>query len=259
MMNQATDTETVPAVWKNLYKVGGIAALIGAAIVPIQIVVFIAWPPPALDAPVAEWFALLQDNPLRGLLNLDLLYLGSWILLIPVLLALYLALRRVSEAVMAIATATGFVALVVFCTSIVGVEMLFLSHGYAAATTDVERTIYLAAGQAMLATYQGTPFHVSLILGALAFVAISAVMLRSATFGRVIAWAGVVGNTLSLGFYVPAIGVWLLTASVLPLFVWLLLLGRTLLKLGHNVSSNPSLSEEGTFDPKAVNDRQIRG
>ena len=74
MMNQATDAETGPSLWKSLYKLGGIAALIGAAIVPIQMVVFIAWPLPALDAPVTEWFALLQDNPLRGLLNLDLLY-----------------------------------------------------------------------------------------------------------------------------------------------------------------------------------------
>jgi hypothetical protein len=248
MMNKAIDAETTSSIWKGLYKIGGVAALIGAAIVPIQMVVFIAWPPPALDAPVTEWFALLQANPLRGLLNLDLLYLVSWLLLIPVLLALYVALRWVDEGVMAIATVTGFVAIVVFCTSIVGVEMLFLSNGYAAAATDVERSIYLASGQAMLATYQGTPFHVSLVLGSLALVVISAVMLWSATFGRVTAWAGIIGNGLALGFYVPAIGVWLLTASVLPLFVWLLLLGRTLLKLGHNSSSDPSLlKEEGPF------------
>jgi hypothetical protein len=244
-MNQTIDSEIAPSAWKSLYKVGGVAALIGAAIVPIQMVVFIAWPPPALDAPVSEWFALLQDNPLRGLLNLDLLYLVSWVLLIPVLLALYVALRQVGEAVMVIAAATGFVAIVVFCTSIVGVEMLFLSNRYTAATTEAEQLIYLAAGQAMLATYQGTPFHVSLILGALALVAISAVMLRNTTFSRVTAWAGITGNALSLGFYIPGIGVWLLTASVLPLFVWLLLLGRTLLKLGRRVSRELSPSEDG--------------
>jgi hypothetical protein len=240
MMSQVTDTETSPSTWKSLYKIGGVAALIGAAIVPLQTAVFIIWPPPALDAPVMEWFVLLQANPLRGLLNLDLLYLVSWILLIPVLLALYVALRPVGEGVVAIATATGFVAIVVFCTSIVGVEMLFLSNGYMSATTDGERSIYLAAGQAMMATYQGTPFHISLVLGSLALVAMSAVMLWSATFGRVTAWAGIIGNGLALGFYVPAIGVWLLTASVLPLFVWLLLLGRTLLRLGRSVSSEAS-------------------
>jgi len=244
MMNNMTDTETNSPAWKNLYKIGGVAALIGAAIVPVQTVVFIAWPPPALDAPVTEWFALLQNNPFRGLLNLDLMYLVSWILLIPVLLAQYVALRRVDEGVMAVATITGFVAIIVFCTSIVGAEMLFLSNGYMAATTEVERSLYLAAGQAMMATYQGTPFHVSLVLGSLALVAISAVMLWSRSFGRVTAWAGIIGNGLALGFYVPAIGVWLLTASVLPLFGWLLLLGRALLKLSRSVSSQPSSLEE---------------
>jgi hypothetical protein len=198
--HQVTYVETAPSAWKSLYKVGGVAALIGAAIVPIQTLVFIAWPPPALDAPMTEWFALLQNNPLRGLLNLDLLSLVSWLLLLPVLLALYLVLRWASEAVMAIATVTGFMAIAVFCTSIVGVEMLFLSNGYAAATTDVERSMYLAAGQAMMATYQGTPFHVSLVLGSLALVAISAVMLRNSTFGRVTAWSGIAGDALALGF-----------------------------------------------------------
>ena len=68
MMHQTTGTETVPAVWESLYKIGGIAALIGAAIVPIQTVIFIAWPPPALDAPASEWFALFQlgrSRPIR--------------------------------------------------------------------------------------------------------------------------------------------------------------------------------------------------
>jgi hypothetical protein len=59
------------------------------------------------------------------------------------------------------------------------------------------------------------------------------------------AWTGIARNALALGFSVPTIGVWLLTASVLPLFVWLLLLGRMLLQLGRGVSSEPSPLEEG--------------
>lgn len=230
-MDSAADAD-----WGRLYTTGGVAALLGAAIVPLQMAAFIAWPPPAAGAPVTEWFTLLQNNAFRGLLNLDLLYLVSWILLIPVLLALYAALRPWARATMTIATAAGFVAIVVFCTSIVGAEMFRLSHDFAAATTDADRTIVVAAGQAMLARYQGTPFHVSLILGAAAFAAISAVMLRSPAFGNFTAWLGIVGNALSLGFYVPGVGIWLLSASVLPLFGWLLLVGLVLLGLGRSSS-----------------------
>jgi hypothetical protein len=42
--------------------------------------------------------------------------------------------------------------------------MLSLSEEYAAATTDAERDLYLAAGQAMLATFEGTAFQVSYVL-----------------------------------------------------------------------------------------------
>ncbi len=92
----------------------------------------------------------------------------------------------------------------------------------------------------MLATYAGTAYHVSLIVGGAALILGSVVMLRSRMFGKVAPWAGIVGNGLALGLYVPAIGMWLLVASVLPLFVWQLLVGRRLLQLGSGRSAQPT-------------------
>jgi hypothetical protein len=63
----------------------------------------------------------------------------------------------------------------------VAFEMLTLSNQYATATMDVERSIFLAAGEAMLATWQGTAFDVSYVLSAIAILIVSAVMLRSMT------------------------------------------------------------------------------
>lgn len=60
--------------WKALYRVGGLAALFGVAIIPIQLVVFIAWPPP--DTALG-WFTLFQDNGLAGLLAFELLLVVS--------------------------------------------------------------------------------------------------------------------------------------------------------------------------------------
>jgi uncharacterized membrane protein len=107
---------------------------------------------------------------------------------------------------------------------------------------DTERSTYLAAGQAMLATYLGIAYHVSLIVGSVALILISVVMLRSRMFGRVTAWAGILGNGLALGLYLPVIGIWLLVALMLPLFVWQLLVGRRLLQLGRQTSVRGSRS-----------------
>ena len=41
--------------WKPLYRVGGVAALITAVLIPLQIIVFIAWPPP-LEGTASDWF-----------------------------------------------------------------------------------------------------------------------------------------------------------------------------------------------------------
>src|SRR6185503_20260099 len=93
-------------------------------------------------------------------------------------------------------------------------EMFSLSSQYAAATTDAQRSLFVASGQAMLAIYQGTAFDVSYVLLAIAPLIISAVMLRSNSFGKVTASVGIVANILAGGFFVPTIGVFLSLISV---------------------------------------------
>jgi hypothetical protein len=66
-----------------------------------------------------------------------------------------------------------------------------LSEGYAAATTDAQRAMFLAAGEALLATFNGTALHLSINLFSIYFLIVSAVMLRSSTFGRVTAYMGI--------------------------------------------------------------------
>ncbi len=76
------------------------------AIMIAQIAVFIAWPSPDT---VEGFFALFQDNWLLGLLSLDLLYLFNNALIIPIYLALYMALKRNHESAMLIALVIGLV------------------------------------------------------------------------------------------------------------------------------------------------------
>jgi hypothetical protein len=223
--------KTADAVWTTLYRTGGVAALITAVLIPIQVIVFIAWPPP-LEGAVTDWFALFQDNRLVGLINLDLLLVADNILLVPILLALYVALRRTSESVMAIATALGLVAVVLFIATNPAFQMLSLSDQYTAATTDAQRAIFLAAGQAILAIWQGTAFQAAYLLGSLAGLAIGIVMLRSSSFGKGAAYMGILGNAIALGLYLPAIGIYVSVFSVVFLEVWYILVARNLFQLG---------------------------
>ena len=96
--------------------------------------------------------------------------------------------------------------------------MLSFSTQYAAATTDAQRSLFEASGQAMLAIYQGTAFDVNYILGAVATLIISVVMLRSNSLGKLLlmqelwqrslmlfpATAGTVGLYFALGSLVPS-------------------------------------------------------
>jgi hypothetical protein len=104
-LNHVTDAETADSGWSWLYKIGGAAALLVVVILPIQIMVYIVSPPPST---AIDYFTLFQSNSLLGLLALDLLIIVDIFLGIPLLLSLYIALRRSSESFMVIALSLGF-------------------------------------------------------------------------------------------------------------------------------------------------------
>jgi hypothetical protein len=225
----ANSGESMDSPWRTLYRIAGAAALITAVFIPIQIVVFLVWPPPST---VAGHFALFQSNKLLGLLGLDLLLTADNVLGIPMFLAFYVSLRRSRPSLMAIATALGFIGIATYFASNTAVNMMSLSDQYAAATTDAERSLLLAAGQAMMAIYTGTAFHLSYILGSAALIIVAAVMLGSSVYSNATGYVGLVANVLALGLYVPTIGIFISIFSVLLLEVWYILLVRRLFRLG---------------------------
>jgi hypothetical protein len=230
-MDTGREAESTDSRWRALYRLAGAGALISAVFIPIQALVFIVWPPP-LDGGAADWFALFRDNRLVGLLDLDLLLIADNVFLVPIFLALYVLLRRDSQSLMAVATVLGFLGIVFFIASNPAFEMLSLSQRYAAATTEAGRSTFLAAGEAMLATWEGTAFQVYYLLGSIAGIVIGAVMLRSAVFSNLAGWMAILGNAIGLGLYVPTVGVYISVFSVLFLEVWYVLIARRLLQLG---------------------------
>jgi uncharacterized membrane protein len=135
------------------------------------------------------------------------------------------------------------VGIAAYFASTTAFEMLSLSDQYAAATTEAQRSMFLAAGQAVLAInnpgaiYQGTGIYMSFLLLAVAGLIISAVMLRSNIFSRVTAYIGILASAFDLAYcitfaFVPAIEVCLLSAAGLLLFIWHILIGLRLYQPG---------------------------
>ncbi|HLZ21486.1 MAG TPA: hypothetical protein VKQ30_05125 [Ktedonobacterales bacterium] len=224
------------SAWRPLYRTAGVAALLSVACIVVAVVVFLVNPPPST---VVGWFDLFHKNGLLGLLDLDLLMLVSYVLMGVIYLALYGTLRHVRQPLMSLATICGFVSITAYLSSNVAFNMLVLSSQYDAATTDAQRGQVLAAGRAMLATWQGSAFDVSYVLGGVAALIIATVMLRSRIFSRVTAYMGLAMGVLMV---VPAtagtVGIYLSLLSLVPTTIWLILVSRRLFELSSG--SQPS-------------------
>lgn len=225
----AAPAETTTASWRILYLIAGLAALFSVLLIVAAIAVLLLWPPPS---GVSAWFTLFQQNGFRGLLDLDLVMLVTYIVMVPLYIALFVALRNVGQSIMAIALAFNLIAVALILAVNPGVAMLTLSGQYAAATTAAEQTTYLAAGQTLLTNWSGTGFVLGYLLSGIAVLLTSAVMLRSKIFSKLIVYTGFVMGALML---VPAsagtVGLWISLVSLAPTALWLALVGMTLMRL----------------------------
>jgi hypothetical protein len=158
------------------------------------------------------------------------------VLAIPLFLALYISLRHVHESLMLIATALSAASILCFLIATPALDMLYLSQQYASATSAVEREGLLAAGQAVLSSWQGTPFQVGNVVGSIGMVLIGWVMLRSQIFDKVAGYVGIVAGVVGLGMYVPKVGVLISILSVVGLQVWYVMIALVLFRLRNRTS-----------------------
>lgn len=250
-MKRVASAQITDPTWKGLYRVGGVAAVLAAAIfrrnwgaefLLLRMLGIINVGPTMAPGSAIEWFGLLQSNRLLGLILLNLVDLVNYALVGLILLALCGALRRTSSGAMAIATTIGLVGIAVYFASNQAFAMLSLSCRYAAATTDAQRSMFLAAGEALLAIdnpgaiYQGTGITISLFLVTFAGLIASIAMLRSRVFSKATAWVGMAAHVFGLGYFValaftPAIRAIPPSISAVFLLAWNILVARRLLRL----------------------------
>jgi hypothetical protein len=164
-------------------------------------------------------------------MSLDFMYLAATVLAIPIFLALYVTLRRVNPSLALLALTLGLIGLVALIPARPIVEMLALSDRYAAAASEVERVAIRAAGEALLAQFEGTAYNAHYVLGSLSLLISAALMFRGEVYSRAAAWVGIVTNVVVFGLYVPGVGVYISLLSVVGYFVWWIQIGTRLLRL----------------------------
>lgn len=218
--------------FKTLFMVGGIAAISGAILGLVEVIVEVNGSITTGPTPtsVAGWYSLLQSDKLYGLALLGLFEVLATIVSTFMFLALYAALRRVNEGFALTATAFAIVGIAIYLASITTFSMLSLSNKYAVASTADERSQLLSAGQALLAMYPNTVFNIGLFLWAVGGIIISAVMLRSGFFSKWIAYVGILANVVGLPG--GSLGIALFSINGLLLLIWLVMVGVRLFRLG---------------------------
>jgi len=217
--------------WRGLFKIAGVAGIVAGLLCIVDVMVFVVFPQPTT---VEGWFALFQKNWLVGLLDLDLLGILAYVILFPVILSLFIILRKTSQSWTAIATIMTFIGMAVYFASNTAFSLLSISNQYAAATTDAQKIIFLAAGQTLITIFLQTAFSESFIFVSSALLLTSIIMLRSNFFSRKTVYIGILANLAALGGFAPlsTVALLLMFANPVVLGIWLVLVGRTLSKLG---------------------------
>lgn len=249
-MHPISDGEHPDPVWKSLYLAGGAAAVLAGIILRRNLGVEIALFHP-VKPPVAagDWFDLLQANRLLGLAYLGIFDALNGLLVGLMLAALYAALRRLAPVRSALGIGLGLLGIAVYIASNTALSLLSLSNQYAAAASSAQRTLLLAAGQALLSLNRfsspgaqpGSGGYMSLLLAAAAGLIFSTALLRSKTFHRFTAYAGIAANGLDLMYclafpfasasFTELLGVLFIPAAGLIMMIWHILIGWGLLKL----------------------------
>lgn len=228
---------------KLLYALGGTAALLVVLTALSEIGITFLPGGYATMETVTDWFTLLQGNWFLGLRNLGLLNILMTTFGLPVLFALYTAHRRVDHTFAALAVTICLIGTAVFYATNRAFPMLDLSIRYSAATTEAERAVLAAAGQALLSVGQShTPgTFLAFFLSEIGGIILSLVMLRGRVFSRAAAYAGISAFGFFsvfeiLSSFVPSlhdVALFVAMGGGLSNMAWYILIARRLFQLSN--------------------------
>jgi len=236
-LHQTTVTEKTDSQWRSMCKLGGIAALLQLVCVLTSTVIAILVGTEPANA--EEYFSILQQNRLAGLLRLDFATLILICLYPLTSFGMYAALRNSNKAYSSLAVALIFVGTTLALAPHSAFSMIRLSDQFAAASSVVQQEQLLAAGEAVISSdmWHSTSGFLAGIFMQGGFVILSVVMLGSKKFSRATGITGILSNGFDLvhvfvALFNPSLAVILLYISGPFYLLWFPLLARDLYKLG---------------------------
>ncbi len=214
------------ASWSDLFRAGGIAAILFALLSIADAVVAFILPPPPSSGGIATLEYIIANRP--GYIIFQALLVGPVGLTLITFPALYIALRHLNRSYAAIGSVIGVVSVVLCLVPFSCVNgLVYLSYQYAAAT-DAQHATFTAAAEALLA--QNNSVSVGGVLFALSILVISIVMLKG-VFSKWVAWLGIVsgGAGIICESLRPMIGAAFSIYGVV--LIWLIAVGWKLYRL----------------------------
>ncbi len=185
--------------WSWLYRLGGAAALFAMCANLLDVMLGFGGTETIFygSRSAIQWFAMYQENAFQGLYSLGVLNIVYMIAMLPVYGALTVAHRRKQIVQVAMIMILFLLSMSMYISTNSAMPMWVLSSKYELANTPVQKAIFLAAGEAILA--RGEDFtagsFLPLFLGGLAALFITFVMLRGGIFGKTTSWIGMSGFT----------------------------------------------------------------
>ena len=223
--------------WANLYKIGGVCAIIAGILFLIEGVAMGI----IGTAPVSmiDWFTLFQKNGFLALLVINFPDVVVMFLFIPIFLALYTILKETNKANVLIAICFALVGIAIYLATNAALSMIYLSNQYTTATTDAQRTVYETVAQMLFTIAQENGSIIGWGLVDAAGLIFSITMFKNQYFSKITAYVGILANSILLIFDISIIFVPLssivslliaLAGGVLMIF-WPILIGIRLTKL----------------------------
>jgi len=135
-LDQPNNNKVADPQWKELYRIGGIAAVVTVILILLAIITYPIWPYLPGTTATENIFAAIQANRLGGLISLDFILLINNLIGVLLFLAMYVSLKQVNESYALIALVLGLFGAVLIVPARPIFELLSLSDLYATAIID---------------------------------------------------------------------------------------------------------------------------
>jgi Domain of unknown function (DUF4386) len=192
------ETEASPdPSWRDLYRAGGVSAVLFVALVLVAIVLVVVAPPP-LNSDGVTTLQYVASHKVLYLIE-QALWLAPSVFALVVFLALFLALKHLNKSYAALGALAGIVSwalTLALPTTGGGAPVLVdLSDHYMAATTTAQQTAFATAAEVFIAENNIT--SAVGILTPVGILIISLVMLKG-VFPKGVAYLGIVTGALGI-------------------------------------------------------------